>query len=60
MELAVKVVAAILGFIAGVLIYPWFNAYVISLIALLGAIAVGVIVYVLVCRLAAGINTTRI
>ena len=44
--MAVKVVAAILGFIAGVLVYPWFNQYVLALIAFLGAIAVGLIVYV--------------
>ena len=44
--MVVKIVAAILGFIAGVLVYPWFNQYVLALIAFLGAVAVAIIVYI--------------
>lgn len=54
--MAQKIVAAILGFIAGVLIYPWFDLYVLALIAFIGAIAVGILVYMLVLRAFAELN----
>lgn len=44
----VKILSAILGLIAGLLVYPWFDQYVLAIIAFLGAICVGVVVY-LVC-----------
>jgi ABC-type Fe3+-siderophore transport system permease subunit len=48
--MAVKIVAALLGFISGVLVYPWFNQYVIALFAFFGAVAVAVIVYLIACN----------
>lgn len=58
--MAIKVVSAILGFIAAVLVYPWFNQYVFALIAFLGAIAVGIIVYVVATNVIAGlVNDSR-
>ncbi len=53
--MAVKIVAAILGFIAAVLVYPWFNTYVIALIAFIGAVAVGIIVYLLAVNVISGL-----
>lgn len=53
--MAIKIVAAILGFIAAVLVYPWFNTYVIALVALIGAIAVGIIVYLLAVNVISGL-----
>lgn len=55
MDVAAKVVAAVLGFIAAVASYPYFDAYVVALLALAAAVAVGVLVYVLVERLIASL-----
>lgn len=46
--MAIKIVALILGFIGGVLSYPYYDKYVYELVALAGAIATGVLVYLLV------------
>lgn len=51
--MAVKIVALIIGFIAGVLSYPYYDEYVYALVALAGAIATGVVVYLLI---EAGLN----
>lgn len=48
---AIKVVGVILGLVAAVLLLPWLNQYIFFLLALIGAIAGGVIVYVLSVRL---------
>jgi hypothetical protein len=45
--MAIKIVAALIGFIAGVLSYPYYDRYVLALIAFIGAIATGVVVYAL-------------
>lgn len=58
--MAIKIVAAILGFIAAVLVYPFFNTYVIALIAFVGAVAVGIIAYLLAVNIIAGLlNDSR-
>jgi len=55
MELATKIIAAVLGVIAAVLVFPYLDAYVWGLIALAGAVAVGVLVYIGVVRLIAAL-----
>lgn len=46
--MAIKIVALILGFIAGVVSYPYYDQYILALLALIGAIATGIVVYLLV------------
>lgn len=43
-EVAVKVLAVIVGFVAGVWAYPYLNEVVFALLAFVGAVAVGVVV----------------
>lgn len=49
--MAVKIVAVLLGFVAAVASFPWLNEYMFAVIALIGAIAVGVVVYLVVLNL---------
>lgn len=55
MELATKIVGAILGIIAAVMVFPYFNQYIWAFLALLGAVAVGVLVYIGVVKLVAAL-----
>ena len=55
MELAAKIVGAILGLIAAVMVFPYLDAYVWALVALAGAVAVGVLVYIGVVKLIAAL-----
>lgn len=48
---AVKIVAALLGFIAGVLVYPFFDRYVVEVLAFVGAVAVGIVTYLIATNL---------
>ena len=48
---AVKIIAAIIGFIAGVAVYPYFDNYVLGIIAFVGSVAVGLLTYGLVVAL---------
>lgn len=50
MDLATKVLAFVVGVVAAFASYPYFNEYVISLLAFLGAAATGVIVGALTHR----------
>lgn len=45
--MAVKLISALLGVIAGIIAYPWLNQYLLAVIAFLGAIALGVVVYMI-------------
>lgn len=49
-DLAVKIVAVILGIVAGVWAYNALNQVVFAVLALLGGIAVGILVYWVVVR----------
>lgn len=51
--MAVTIVALIAGFIAGVVSYPYLDVYLLGLFAFIGAVAVGIIVYLIVLRLLA-------
>jgi hypothetical protein len=51
MELASKIVGAILGIIAAVLVYPYLDVYVWAVVAFLGAVAVGVLAYLATVKL---------
>lgn len=46
----IKIVAAALGFIAGVLSYPELDKYMLAIFAVIVAICVGIIVYILVAK----------
>jgi ABC-type Fe3+-siderophore transport system permease subunit len=59
MDLAKTVIAAVLGLIAGILVFPWANAYVIALLAFVFAIAVGALVYFVVRSLLSSVPTRR-
>lgn len=52
-DVAVKIVAIILGIVAGVWAFYALNGVIFALLALLGGIAVGILVYWLVVRLLA-------
>jgi formate-dependent nitrite reductase membrane component NrfD len=58
MELAVKIVGAVLGFITAVVSYGFYDDYILAILALIGAIATGVVVYGLVCAIA-GVSAWR-
>lgn len=51
MDLAVKIVALILGIVAGVWAYHALNGVIFAVLAFLGGVAVGIIVYYVVLRL---------
>lgn len=57
--MAVKIVAALIGFIAGVMSYPWLDKYLLALVAFVGAIAVGIVVYMLLVNLLADLSNGR-
>jgi hypothetical protein len=44
---AVKLVSALLGLVAGIVAYPYLDKYLLAVIAFIGAIAVGVVVYMI-------------
>lgn len=58
MELAVRILGAVLGFITAIISYPWFDDYVVAPIALIASIALGVVVYGLTCAVA-GVSVTH-
>lgn len=47
---AIKLFAAVIGVVAAVALYPLLNQYVFALLALIGAIAGGVVVYLISVR----------
>ena len=49
-DIAVKIVAVILGILAGVWTYHAINAVTFAVLALLGGIAVGILVFALVVK----------
>lgn len=51
MDIAIKIVSAILGIISGVWAFHALNPYIFAVLAFLGGIAVGIIVYYVVERL---------
>lgn len=51
MSTAIKILAVILGIVAGVQSYPWLNSFLLAFLAFLGAVAIGVIVYFVAERL---------
>ena len=58
MDIAIKIVGVILGIVAGVWAYHAPNAVIFALLAFLGGVAVGIIVYYLVVRLLAEVLGT--
>lgn len=46
--MAIQIVGVILGFIAGLVSYPYYDQYVFALVALIGALATWVVGYLLV------------
>lgn len=50
MGVAIKLVGVVVGIVAAVASYGWLNKYMLALLALVGAIAFGIIVYSLVVR----------
>lgn len=54
MELASRIVAILLGLIAGIVSFPYLNTYLVAILALIGAIAIGVLVFGVVDRLLGG------
>lgn len=52
MELAVRILGAVLGFIAAVTSYQFFDDYVWALVALVASVALGLVVYGVVCAVA--------
>lgn len=52
--MAIKIVALVLGFISAVASYPWLNEYLLAIFAVIGAIAIGVVVYGVVINLLSG------
>lgn len=51
--MAVRIVSILLGFIAAVVSYPYYDNYVLAIIALIGAIATGIVVFMVAERLLA-------
>lgn len=49
--MAVKLVAALLGFITAVWSYSWWNAWLLAPIAVVAAIATGIVVYLIIVAL---------
>lgn len=55
MDLAARIVALVFGFIAAVLSYPFYDEYLVALLAFVAAIATGALAYVVVERLLAAV-----
>lgn len=55
--MAIKIVSLILGFITAVASYPWLDQYLLAPIALIGAIAAGIVVYLVVIKLLIDLTT---
>lgn len=48
---AVKLVSALIGLIAGIVAYPYLDRYLLAVIAFIGAVAVGVVVYMILVNI---------
>lgn len=55
--MVIKIVGILLGFVAGVASYPWLNQYMFALIAAIGAVAIGIVVYLIVVNILKDLTT---
>lgn len=51
MDLAIKILAVVLGIAAAFAVYPWLDVYLVAVLAFIGAIAAGVIAGIAVDRI---------
>lgn len=57
--MAVKIISALLGFIAGIIAYPYLDRYLLGIIAFMGAVAVAVVVYMILVNALSDLTNGR-